>query len=129
MRIFGSEQGEDQSPVNAQELKKLLDVELVAGITGLNRPIRGGYCGDLLSDVMANAPEGAVWMTVQSHQNIVAVAVLRNLAAIVLVNGAKPDDQTIEKADGEAIPLFRTQQSSYEIAGKLYGTGIGKTKE
>ena len=99
-------------------------MELFAGSSGLDRLVQGGYCGDLLSDVMANGPQGGVWLTVQGHQNIVAVAVLRELAAIVLVNGPKPDLQTIEKGEQEGIPIFLTNQGAYETAGRLYMAGL-----
>jgi len=113
--------------MRVRDLAKILELKLVAGDGGLDRPVNGGYCGDLLSDVMANAPEGAVWLTVQTHQNIVAVAVLRELASIILVNGCGPDAQTIEKGNQEGIPIFLSDQSAYEIAGILYDAGIGKT--
>ncbi len=60
--------------MRVRDIKEMLGLELVAGSSGLDRMVQGGYCGDLLSDVMANAPQGGVWLTVQAHQNIVAVA-------------------------------------------------------
>lgn len=108
------------------EIQKYLDFQVAAGAGGLEREISGGYCGDLLSDVMANAQKGSVWLTIQSHQNIVAVAVLRDLAAIVLVNGRSPDEETKAKAESEGIPILLSPLSSYALAGKLYGLGIGR---
>ena len=61
-----------------------VQLEAAAGRNGLEREVNAGYCGDLLSDVMANAPVGCIWLTVQGHQNIVAVAVLREMAAVIL---------------------------------------------
>jgi predicted transcriptional regulator len=71
------------------DLVEKFDLNLVGGKSGLTREVRDGYCGDLLSEVMANAPEGCAWMTVQGHQNIIAVAVLRNMAAIIITGGQK----------------------------------------
>ncbi len=106
-------------------LRDLLNLEPVAGAKGLDRDVLGGYCGDLLSDVMAHAAKGMVWLTVQSHQNIVAVAVLKELAAIVLVNGRQPDDDTLAKAEAEGVPVFVSPLSAFEVVGILNLAGIG----
>jgi hypothetical protein len=86
----------------------------------------GGYAGDLLSDVIANSKTGDVWITMQVHANIVAVAVLKELSAIVLVNGRKPSEDTLKKATEEKIPILVSKLSAFETAGKLYDLGIGK---
>lgn len=103
-------------------VKELVDkfgLEVAAGEDGLDREIRDGYCGDLLSEIMGNAPEGCVWMTVQGHQNILAVAVLREMAAVILVGGHQPDQDTIAKADKEGVPILLWSGSSFELAGRL----------
>jgi predicted transcriptional regulator len=112
--------------VRIREIQRILKMEVSAGEKGLDREASGGYCGDLLSDAMANAPRGGIWLTVQSHQNIVAVAVLRELAGIVLVNGRKPDQDTIQKAEEESIPLLLSPVSSFVLAGRMYELGVGK---
>lgn len=110
--------------MKARDLLEEFELTLEAGKEGLDRDIRGGYCGDLLSEVMASAPIGCVWMTIQVHQNIVAVAVLREMAAVVLNMGSRPDTETREKADREKIPILCHSGTSYELAGKLYAAGI-----
>jgi len=107
------------------DLVKKFGLKVASGKNGLDREIRDGYCGDLLSEVMGNAPEGCVWMTVQGHQNIVAVAVLRNMAAIIITGGQTPDDETIKKADHEGIPVLQWPDSSFRLAGRLFSTGVG----
>ncbi len=111
--------------MKAGELIEKLQVELSAGATGLDNTVDNAYCGDLLSDVMAHAPQGSVWLTIQGHQNIVAVAVLKEIAAIILVNGRIPDDDTRTKADEEGIPVLLSQDTSYQVAGQLFKHGIG----
>jgi len=86
------------------DLVEKFDLKVVGGKSGLTREVRDGYCGDLLSEVMANAPEGCAWMTVQGHQNIIAVAVLRNMAAIIISGGQNPDNETIQKAESGRYP-------------------------
>ena len=63
---------------------------------------------DLLSDVMANAQDGDVWVTLQKHVNIVAVAQLKNLAAIVVVNGREPDADTRARAAEHGVAIVVT---------------------
>jgi hypothetical protein len=75
--------------------------------------------------VAANAPEGCVWLTIQGHQNIVAVAVLREMAAVILTGGQSPDDDTVRKANQEGIPILLWPQSAFELAGRLYALGVG----
>jgi len=78
---------------------------------------------------MANATEGQVWLTIQSHKNIVAVAVLREIAAIILVNGRLPDEDTKAKAKEEGLPILLSSSTAYQLAGQIHGAGIGKTEE
>ncbi len=102
-----------------KELAEQISLDVAAGKDGLNRQIKGGYCGDLLSDVMSKAPEDCVWLTVQTHQNIVAVAVLRKIAAIIITGGNLPDEQTEEKADQEMIPILLWSGSGFDLAAKI----------
>ncbi|MDM8538566.1 hypothetical protein QUF70_17560 [Desulfobacterales bacterium HSG17] len=111
-----------------KELADKLGLETAAGKQGMERKITDGYAGDLLSDVMGKAPDGCIWLTVQGHQNVVAIAVLKEMAAIVLVGGHEPDEDTIEKADQENIPLLLYPESAFVLAGKIYETGIGKSE-
>ena len=91
---------------------------------GLDREVKGGYASDLLSDVMANSQEGDIWVTVQGHPNVVAVAALRDLAGIILANGRQPDAETVQRAKEEEVPLLCTPLPTYEIVGRLYRLGI-----
>ena len=115
--------------MKVRDIMELFRLELVTGNEGLDHEVTGGYCGDLLSDVMANTNRGDVWITIQSHQNIVAVAVLREMAAIVLVNGRRPDEDAKEKASNEGIPILVSDLSAFELAGMLYKAGVGLKRE
>jgi predicted transcriptional regulator len=108
-----------------KDLVEKFDLSIAAGKNGLDREIMDGYCGDLLSEIMGNAPAGCVWLTVQGHQNIVAVAVLREMAAIIITGGQQPDEDTIEKADQEGIPILLWPNSSFSLAGRIFSAGIG----
>ena len=113
--------------MNVKELSEKFNLHVAAGQNHLDRQIQGGYCGDLLSDVMANAPTGCIWLTVQTHQNIVAVAVLHEMAAIVLTGGQEPDQETIDKAEEEGIPILVWSETAYELAGQTHAAGVSNT--
>jgi hypothetical protein len=84
----------------------------------------GGYTSDLLSCVMAGAKSNCLWITLQAHLNIVAVAALLEVAAIIITEGAKPDAATIAKANEQGIILLSTDLPTFEIDGKLWEMGI-----
>jgi len=106
------------------ELAARLDLKVFTGEGGLDRPVGGGYAGDLLSDVMAHGRKDDLWVTIQVHPNVVAVAVLKDLAGIVLANGREPTAETIERAEKEGVPLLGTPATAFELAGRLHGIGI-----
>ena len=114
--------------MKVKEIVKDLNLEVAAGEKGLDREITGGYCGDLLSDVMANATSGDLWFTIQSHQNIVAVVVLKDLSAILLVNDRQPDEDTIAKAEEEGVPILLSPLSAFSLAGRVHEMGINRTE-
>ncbi len=111
-----------------KEIVEQLDLTVCCPGNGLSRPVRGGYAGDLLSDVMANCAAGSVWVTMQVHVNIVAVAVLKDLPAIILVNGRTPAEETLAKAEQEGVSILSSKMAAFETAGKLYALGIGQGK-
>lgn len=100
-----------------------LGLDVCSGGERLGQNVTGGYSGDLLSDVMANSRAGNVWITMQVHVNIVAVAVLKELSAIILVNGRQPAEETVRRATEEHVPILMSSLSAYEVAGKLYFLG------
>ena len=110
-----------------KDLVEKFDLTIAAGKNALDREVMDGYCGDLLSEIMGNAPTGCAWMTVQGHQNIVAVAVLREMAAIIITGDQKPDEETIQKADQESIPILLWPNSSFRLAGHIFSAGVGNS--
>lgn len=100
-------------------------------LTILTRPVSfseirpsAGYTSDLLSCVMAGAPHQSIWVTLQAHNNIVAVAALLELSAVIITEGAMPDLPTIEKANEENVVLLSTQFGSFDIVGRLWDLGL-----
>ena len=83
-----------------------------------------GYVSDMLSCVMTGAKHQSVWVTLQAHNNIVAVACLLELAAVIITENAQPDADTIQKANEEGITLLSCPQNSFFVAGKLWEMGL-----
>ena len=86
--------------------------------------VTGGYASDLLSCVMAGAQHQGVWVTLQAHTNIVAVAALLELSAVIITEGAQPDAATIAKANQEGITLLATPEKTFPVVGKLWQMGL-----
>lgn len=106
--------------MKVSELVNELNLKVFSGREGLEREITGGYVSDLLSDVMGNASEGEVWVTLQTHRNVVAIASLKELACVLLVSSLEPEQNTLEHSNEEGIPVIGTSLSTFEIAGLLY---------
>jgi len=106
--------------MKVSELVEKLGLAVYSGQNGLDREITGGYVSDLLSDVMGNASEGMVWITLQVHQNVMAISSLKDLAAVILVSSLVPQDNTIQHSNDENIPVLGTNLPAFEIAGKMY---------
>ena len=102
------------------EIAEKLGLKVLSGRSGINREVTGGYVSDLLSDVMGNAQAGHLWITLQTHKNVMAIASLKDLAAVVLVTGHHPDEDTTVQSNEEGIPILGTDLSAFEISGKLY---------
>jgi predicted transcriptional regulator len=109
-----------------KEITALLDWKVIGGNQGLGKEVSGAYVADLLSDVMGHAQEGQIWITMQAHKNVMAIASLRDLAAIVLVNGNQPDQDMLAQANEEGIPVLSTNLGTFDTAGQLYQIIIAK---
>ncbi|NTV80211.1 MAG: serine kinase [Candidatus Aminicenantes bacterium] len=106
------------------ELATRLELKVFTSGIPPDRPVQGGYASDLLSDVIGHARKDDLWVTLQVHPNIVAVAVLKELAGIVLVGGRVPAEETLAQAVREKVPVLGTGLTTFELAGRLYGMGL-----
>ncbi len=106
--------------MKVNDIVEKLGLKVFSGEKGLEKEITGGYVCDLLSDVMGHADQGNIWITLQTHKNVMAIASLKDLAAVVVVKGFEPEKDTIEKSNEEAIPILGTDLESFEFTGKIY---------
>jgi hypothetical protein len=106
------------------EITGKLGLEKAAKYYDGERNVSGAYTSDLLSDVIANAKKDNVWVTLQTHLNIAAVATLKELSAIIIVMNKEIDKDTLEKAEEEKINILKTSMTAFQVSGKLYELGI-----
>ena len=106
------------------DLIKPLGLKIETGKDRLDEDVTGGYASDLLSDVIAHSRKGNVWITIQTHPNIVAVATMKELSGIILAGGRQPEAETIQRADQEGIPILTSPLFTFELVGRLYQMGI-----
>lgn len=106
--------------MNLNTIIKELQLNVLSGQENLSIDVSSGYTSDLLSDVIANSKEKNLWITLQIHQNIIAVAKLKDLAGIIIVNNREPNEDTIKKAKEEKVPLLSTSLMAFDVSGKLY---------
>lgn len=106
------------------DLIEKLGLKLVSGESGVTKEVMGGYVCDLLSFVMSHGSKGNVWLTVQVHPNIIAVAVLLELSCIIVPEEIEIEKTTIDKSNIEGIPLLHSKYNAYELCGKLNSLGI-----
>ncbi len=102
------------------DLVEKLNLEVFCGEQGINNEVVGGYTSDLLSDVMGNVDENQVWITLQTHKNIMAIASLKEVAAVILVKGYQPEQAAIDQSNEEGIPILGTEIETFEMSGALY---------
>ena len=107
-----------------KEIAEKLELGVKSGEGKLDTEVKRGYASDLMSDVIAHTGKGDLWITLQVHINIVAVASMKDLAGIILINGRQPEDATLEKAKSEKIPILVSPLPAFEVAGRLYQLGI-----
>ncbi len=109
--------------MKVKEIVEKLNLEVVIE-ADLNKKVTGGYTGDLLSNVMAKAKAGNLWITIQSHQNVIAVALLVEISAVIIAEDSSVDDKAKERAKQKGINILRSQDNAYQIAGKMFKEGI-----
>lgn len=104
--------------MTVKELVDQFNLEVVAG-PDLEKEIDGAYIGDLLSNVMARAEKGNLWLTVQGHQNVVAVALLVELSAVILVEDFDYEENAVQRACQKGVNLLKSKNNSYQLASSF----------
>jgi hypothetical protein len=116
----------NQKRGNKMKLKEIAEkLNLETRVTNdLEVEVNSGYVSDLLSDVLANSSEKDLWITLQIHPNIVAIANMKDLAGIVIINGREPEEETVKSARQKGVSIMVSKMTAFELSGKLYTLGI-----
>lgn len=106
--------------MKVSSLVEKLGLKVFTKNASLEKEITGGYTGDLLSDVMGSSKDGNVLVTIQSHTNVMAIASLKELSAVILVKGIAPETEMLGKAEEEEIAVLGTNKAAFEISAEVY---------
>ena len=115
--------------ISLKEIIEKLKVEPLSSMQSLDRQVAGGYASDLLSCVIKGAKKHSVWVTLQSHVNVVAVASLLGLSGVIVTENNRPDQETLNRAENEGIVLMATPKSTYTVVGQLTALGVRGNEE
>lgn len=105
---------------NLKQLTEELNFECLTGNSLLGRTVQSAYVSDLLSDVMGKAQPKMLWVTSQVHKNIVAVASLKELSAVIVVNERIVAQEVLDNAEAEEVVILTSGMPAFETAGILY---------
>ena len=106
------------------DVKIILDAEVIVGEEHLGLEVKTAFGADLMSDVLAFAKAGSLLLTGLTNSQVIRTANILDIAAIILVRGKKPSTETINLAKELKIPLLTTKYILFETAGRLYAKGI-----
>lgn len=110
--------------MTVKEMIGLIEAENMTPETDVNAEVSCGYTCDLLSWVMAHGAEGMAWVTVQTHMNVIAVASLMEMSAVIIPEGIEMEEPSVEKAKEEGITVLQSPLTAYEICARLAAQGL-----
>jgi len=112
--------------MTVREFAEKLKMKIYTGEAGLDREVSGVYICDLLSWVMSHAAKGDAWITVLTHLNTVAVALLAEVSCIVVPEGIPLEEATVKKAEQEGVAILGSGLDAYGISCLACELGIGR---
>lgn len=115
--------------MTVKEILEVLSLKVLAGANLLDKQVTGGYASDMLSLVMAGAKAGNIWLTMQGHPNVAAVASLLNLAAVVVTESSPVDPLTLQRAEENGLPVLTTSLDTFSTAARMAALGIRGTHD
>lgn len=107
-----------------QDFLNATGAKLLTEASDTSKTISCGYSCDLLSWVMSHGAAGMAWITVQTHMNVIAVATLMDMAAVIVPEGIQVDADVVSKASDEGIALIASDKTAYELCGLMYQAGV-----
>lgn len=106
--------------MKVRDIVEIFGLKVFSGERGLGKEVSHGYTSDLLSDVIGYAQKDSIWITLHTNKNIMAVAVHKELSAIILVKNFEPEQDTMDISNEEGLPILGTSEEAFNISGKIY---------
>jgi len=106
------------------EVIEILDADVIVGEDNLDMEVKTAFGADLMSDVLAFAKAGSLLLTGLTNVQVIRTVDILDIAAIVLVRGKRPSEETINMARELKIPVLSTKYILFETAGRLYARGM-----
>ncbi len=103
-----------------------LGLTVFSGAENLDKEVTDVVVSDILSDVMAHAKKGTLWVTNQTHENVLAIVFFKSLSGLLLPSGLALEPDAAKKAVEKNLPVLQTSLSAFQVVGKLYALGIGQ---
>ncbi|MCR4885883.1 MAG: AraC family transcriptional regulator [Clostridiales bacterium] len=110
--------------MKVSELARLIDAKTLTPGVQEDKEVLCGYTCDLLSWVMAHGVEGMAWVTVQIHMNVIAVAVLAEMACVILPENIEMPPESLKKAEDEGLTVLQSPLTAFAICGRMAAAGI-----
>jgi hypothetical protein len=110
--------------MKVSELARLIDAKSLTPGVQEDKEVLCGYTCDLLSWVMAHGVEGMAWVTVQIHMNVIAVAVLAEMACVILPENIEMPPESLKKAEDEGLTVLQSPLTAFAICGRMAAAGI-----
>ena len=107
-----------------KQVVESVGLQVLSGAEGLQAEVTHAYISDILSDVMAKSKKGTLWITNQTHMNVIAIVFFKSLSGVIFPEGLVPDEEVLAKAKEKNIAVFSCALSAFDIAGRLYDLGI-----
>ena len=115
--------------MKVSDLITLLDAENLTPSLSGDREVSCGYTCDLLSWVMAHGEEGMAWVTVQTHMNVIAVAVLADMACVIMPENINMEKESLQKAAEEGLVVIKSPLTAFAICGRMAKAGVPEKAE
>jgi serine kinase of HPr protein (carbohydrate metabolism regulator) len=110
--------------MKVKDVIEKLNLKLLNSNVDLEKDVNGVYSCDLLSWVMSHGAKNNIWITVQVHPNVIAVAQLLEFSCILIPENIEVEKLTLDKADQEMIPVLQSDENSFKLCSRLYELGL-----
>jgi hypothetical protein len=107
--------------VTLKDVLTRVDGELLTPGTSLDTLCPKIFASDLMSDVLKSAEPGSLLLTSLANVHVICTCSLADMAAVVFVQGKRPDAAAIEQARANGLALVATRLPMFEACSRLVG--------